>query len=188
MFLIYFQSATLKDHTCKIISNESSYEDGVGIAQELFDEQLKGIFVLSDGLQTNGSKLTEGISSVLPSNIVVSGGLAGDKDRFEHTWIIENGKICESVVCAIGFYGENIHFQAASKGGWDSLGLTRVVTKSKDNVAYEFDGKLALEIYKRYLGDKVKELPASALLFPLGLKDVQSNEEKEIRTAVLEEN
>ena len=55
---------------------------------------------------------------------------------------------------AVGFYGDNIHFQAASKGGWDSLGLQRVVTKSQDNVLYELDDKTALEIYKCYLGKK----------------------------------
>ncbi|SFV52448.1 Uncharacterized conserved protein [hydrothermal vent metagenome] len=179
-----FQSTTLKDNICKTINNKNSYKDGAGIAKTLYDEHLKGIFILSDGLQTNGSKLTEGINSVLPSDVVVSGGLAGDQDRFEHTWIIEDDKLHESAVCAIGFYGESIHFQAASKGGWDSLGLTRVVTKSKDNVVYEFDGKPALKIYKRYLGDKVKELPASALLFPLELKDKSTSEETVVRSVL----
>ncbi|MBL1244992.1 MAG: FIST C-terminal domain-containing protein [Sulfurimonas sp.] len=179
-----FQSTTLKNHACKPISNETSYEDGVGIAKELFHDNLKGIFILSDGLKTNGSRLTQGIASVVYSDVVVSGGLAGDKDKFEKTWIIEDGSINEGVVCAVGFYGDNVHFQVASKGGWDSLGLTRVVTKSKDNVIYEFDGKSALEIYKRYLGDKVKDLPSSALLFPLELKNNFAAEEKEVRSVL----
>ena len=179
-----FQSTILKNHICKSISNETSYEDGVGIAKELFHNNLKGIFILSDGLQTNGSKLTQGIASVVNSDIVVSGGLAGDKDKFEKTWIIENGKLKNSVVCAVGFYGENIHFKAASKAGWDSLGLTRVVTKSKDNILYEFDGKPALEIYKRYLGEKAKKLPGSALLFPLELKDESTSKESIVRSVL----
>lgn len=179
-----FQSTTLKNHVCKSISNETSYKDGVGIAKELFHDNLKAIFVLSDGLQTNGSQLTKGIASIVHSDVVVSGGLAGDKDRFKKTWIIENGLLKEGVVCAVGFYGDNIHFQAASKGGWDSLGLTRVVTKSRDNVVYEFDGKPALDIYKRYLGDKVKDLPASALLFPLELKDESTSKESVVRTVL----
>jgi len=146
--------------------------------KELLEDNLKGVFVLSDGLQTNGTRLTEGICSIFHSNVVVSGGLAGDKDRFEKTWIIENGALQESVVSAIGFYGEHIHFQAASKSGWDSLGLTREVTKSKDNIVYELDGKPALDLYKRYLGDKAKDLPGSALLFPIGIK--YSSDSKEV--------
>ncbi len=180
--IVKFQSTTLKNHVCKPISNEISYKDGVGIAKELLEDNLKGVFVLSDGLQTNGLKLTEGISSILHSDVVVSGGLAGDKDKFEKTWIIEEGVLQEGVVNALGFYGENIHFQAASKGGWDSLGLTREVTKSRDNIVYEFDGKPALDLYKRYLGDKAKDLPGSALLFPIGIKYSSDSKEALLRS------
>lgn len=179
-----FQSTILQNHICKTTKSEISYENGAGIAKELFHDNLKGIFILSDGLKTNGSKLTQGIASIVHSDIVVSGGLAGDKDKFEKTWIIENGILKENIVCAVGFYGDSIHFEAASKGGWDSLGLNRVVTKSKDNILYELDGKPALEIYKRYLGDKVNELPASALLFPLEIKDSHETDEKKVRTVL----
>lgn len=179
-----FQSTKLKNHVCKTIGNNTSYQDGVSIANELSSDDLKGIFILSDGLQTNGSKLTHGISSVIKSSVVVSGGLAGDKDKFEKTWVIENGILKESSVCAVGFYGENIHFEATSKGGWDSLGLSRTVTKSEDNILYELDGKPALEIYKRYLGDKAKELPASGLLFPLELKEDIDTQESKVRTVL----
>ena len=179
-----FQSTSLQNHINKKISNDTSYQDGIDIAKTLNYDNLKGIFILSDGLHANGSKLTQGISSVVGSDIVVSGGLAGDKDKFEKTWIISDGEIKESMVTAIGFYGDNIHFQAASKGGWDSLGLTREITKSRDNVVYEFDGKPALEIYKRYLGNKVKDLPASALLFPLELKDPSISEETVVRSVL----
>ncbi len=181
----HFQSTTLKNHICKEIDNKTSYEDGVSIAKRLYSESLKGIFVLSDGLQTNGSKLTQGIASVVGSDVVVSGGLAGDKDRFERTWILSDGVIQEGTIAAVGFYGGNVHFEAASKGGWDSLGLQRVVTKSEDNVLYELDGKPALEIYKRYLGEKAKELPASGLLFPLEIHEENKKDgERKVRTVL----
>jgi len=177
-----FQSTTLKNHVCKPINNKTSYKDGINIAKELFSDNLKGIFILSDGLKTNGSQLTKGIASIIHSDVVASGGLAGDKDRFEKTWIIEDGVLQEGVLNVLGFYGDYIHFQAAAKGGWDSLGLTRVVTKSKSNIVYEFDGKPALDIYKRYLGDRVKDLPGSALLYPLKLKDESTSKESVVRT------
>ena len=179
-----FESTILQHHTCKTIGNDTSYQDGVSIANELYTNDLTGVFILSDGLLTNGSKLTHGISSIVKSSVVVSGGLAGDKDKFEKTWIIENGILKDSSVCAVGFYGENIHFEASSKGGWDSLGLSRTVTKSKDNILYELDGKPALEIYKRYLGDKAKELPASGLLFPLELREGSNTQESKVRTVL----
>jgi hypothetical protein len=45
-----------------------------------------------------------------------------------------------------------------------------MVTKSKGNVLYELDGKSALELYKTYLGEKARDLPGSALLFPLSMR------------------
>jgi len=185
-----FENTKLKHHLCHTISTETSYENGVKIANELKEDDLKGIFILSEGLDVNGSKLTEGIASSINSNIPITGGLAGDGDKFEKTWIISGGTPKANHICAVGFYGEHIHIESSSKGGWDSIGLHRVITKSKNNILYELDNKPALEIYKRYLGDKADELPASGLLFPLELKQEHDSIESKIRTilAVNEED
>ncbi|RJQ51925.1 MAG: hypothetical protein C4530_19405, partial [Desulfobacteraceae bacterium] len=60
-------------------------------------------------------------------------------------------------------------------GGWDPFGPERLVTRSKGNVLYELDGQSALELYKRYLGEHAKELPASGLLFPLNMRTAESD-------------
>ena len=52
----------------------------------------------------------------------------------------------------------------------DIFGIQRLVTKSQANVLYELDGKPALEIYKKYLGPQAKNLPLSALSFPLSIE------------------
>jgi len=43
-------------------------------------------------------------------------------------------------------------------------------------VLFEIDHKNALELYKKYLGKYADELPGSALLFPLSLKQSNSND------------
>jgi len=178
------QFATTRVHSISesLSSLENSYESGVNIAQKLLKDDLKALFILSDGLGVNGSKLTQGISSTLSKDIVVTGGLAGDGDRFEHTWTLVDGKASEGYVSAVGLYGEDIHVSHGSQGGWDSLGIERLVTKSKDNVLYELDSKPALDIYKKYLGDKASELPASGLLFPLELRESEDKEQTKVRT------
>jgi hypothetical protein len=180
--VIKFDTTRIKHTLSKIDSSITSHEDGVSLAKTLLDDQLKSIFILSDGLNVNGSQLTDGISSVVGLDIPVTGGLAGDGAKFEKTWIIADGKIQDKHICAVGFYGENFNIRHASKGGWDSIGLKRVVTKSKDNILYELDNKPALDIYKRYLGDKAADLPASGLLFPLELKESKDIKESKIRT------
>jgi hypothetical protein len=71
----------------------------------------------------------------------------------------------------LGFYGDNLKVGFSSRGGWDSFGIDRLVTRSNNNVLYELDGKPALETYKSFLGDKAKDLPSSGLLFPLSMRN-----------------
>ena len=47
---------------------------------------------------------------------------------------------------------------------------------------FELDGWPALEVYRRYLGDHAKDLPASGLLFPFAMVGSDRNEVGLIRT------
>jgi len=177
-----FHSTKFRVSSKHVEDSESSYEDGVEIAQELCNEELAGILVLSDGLKVNGSRLTQGFNSALCKGTIVTGGLAGDDDRFEYTWVLVDGEPVTSCVTAVGFYGDKIQISHSSKGGWDALGVDRKVTKSVNNVLYELDDKPALDLYKQYLGDKANDLPASGLLFPLHLKDHETDGDSKVRT------
>jgi hypothetical protein len=74
-------------------------------------------------------------------------------------------------------------------GGWDPFGPERLITRSEGNVLYELDGRSALELHKKYLGEHAKGLPATGLLFPLSLR-TRSGETGVVRTilSVNEEN
>jgi hypothetical protein len=146
---------------------ESSWEIGRRLAEMLPPESLAHVFVLSDGLVVNGSDLVSGLMQKLPDSVNITGGMAADGDRFESTLILADGAAREHRAAAVGFYGSALKVGFGSMGGWDPFGPLRRITRSLDNVLYEFDGKSALELYKRYLGDYAKDLPASGLLFPL---------------------
>ncbi|MFN0058559.1 MAG: FIST signal transduction protein [Planctomycetota bacterium] len=163
---------------------EDSFGAGQQIANQLLDSTLRGVMVLSDGLRVNGSELVRGLNSTLPEAVVVTGGLAGDSDKFEQTWVIHKGKPCQGVVSAVGFYGDAIHIGHGSKGGWDVFGPERLVTKSSANILYELDGKPALPLYKQYLGDRAAGLPATALLFPLALRNQRDSDKSLVRTVL----
>lgn len=180
--ILNFEKTELSIASAPVDNAEGSFIAGQKLAAELFTLDLKGVIVFSDGLNVNGSKLVEGINSVLPPSVVVSGGLAGDKDRFDKTWVLNNGKLQGNVVTAVGLYGKSVNIGHGSKGGWDIFGHERRVTKSKDNVLFELDGKPALQIYKNYLGERAAELPASALLFPLAVRTDKDDEKQIVRT------
>jgi hypothetical protein len=165
----------------EITEQRTSDEVGSNLAKQLRQDDLKAVMVLSDGLLVNGSKLVEGLSASLPG-VVITGGLAGDADRFEETWVWADGTMKSGRVCAVGFYGDRIGFGHGSRGGWDVLGPEREVTRAEANVLYELDGQPALQLYKKYLGDRADGLPATGLLFPLAIINEQAVDGDTVRT------
>lgn len=176
-----FEKTEIK--TCEVlVENPSdSFSAGETISETLQNDNLKSIFILSDGLNVNGSQLTKGINSNLNTDIVVTGGLAGDDANFEKTWVLSQNQFKNKIVVAVALYGENINVAYGSQGGWNKFGIDRKITSSKDNILFQLDGKPALEIYKTYLGNDAKDLPASGLLYPLMIEEDGSNEPK-VRT------
>jgi len=149
---------------------------------ELSEEDLKHVLILSDGQTVNGSELVQGLNLGLPENITATGGLAGDDSRFEKTLVVDShGNARTDTIVALGFYGTDLEVGFGSKGGWETFGMERVVTKSNKNVLFEIDDQPALELYKSFLGENAKDLPSSALLFPLSMK-VNAEDKAIVRT------
>jgi hypothetical protein len=133
-------------------------------------EKLAHVLVLSEGLRVNGSELVCGLSKHLPEGITVTGGMAGDGARFGETCVIWDCIPESDSVAALGLYGSRLKIGFGSLGGWDPFGPERLVTRSRGNVLYELDGHSALGLYKKYLGEHAKGLPATGLLFPLSIR------------------
>jgi hypothetical protein len=179
-----FARTRLASVSAPVRSPADSFAAGAHIGNQLDAQGLRGVLVLSDGLKVNGSELVRGLNSVLPPTVVVTGGLAADGDRFKQTWVLRNGAPEEGFVAAIGFYGDHVRIAHGSKGGWDTFGPERTVTRSEGNVLYELDGRPALPLYKQYLGDRAAGLPSTALLFPLALRQDADCSETLVRTVL----
>lgn len=164
------KSSKVSIQRINIVETQNSFTAGQALAKALEKDQLKHVFLISDGHLVNGSELVKGMVSTLPHSIPLTGGLAGDGTRFEKTIVGLNATPKEGEIVAIGFYGNDLKFGFGSVGGWDPFGIERKITRSTDNVLFELDGKIALELYKKYLGDQAAFLPSSALLFPLAIR------------------
>lgn len=138
------------------------------VAKEFEKDGLKHLFLLSDGLNLNGSDLIDGFNETL--DIPITGGLAGDGIRFEQTWVMADGEAKQKRVAALGFYGDSLKIGSGCYGGWSEFGTHRIITKSKGNILYEIDGEPALDFYKKYLGEYADGLPNSGLRFPLSIR------------------
>ena len=179
-----FARTRLARVSAPVRSPADSFAAGELIGQQLEGTGLRGVLILSDGLKVNGSELVRGLNSVLPPEVTVTGGLAADGDRFKRTWVIRDGVAAEGFVAAVGFYGDHVRIAHGSKGGWDTFGPERTVTRSEGNVLYELDGQPALPLYKQYLGDRAAGLPATALLFPLALRRDSQDAKSLVRTVL----
>jgi len=157
-----------------INSMAQSHALGAQIATELAQNDLKGVFVLSDGLNVNGSELVEGLQEVLPE-IPITGGLAGDNAAFTQTLLLNNDKVYDKVVIAVGVYGKNAVVTSGALGGWSPYGPPRKITRSSKNVVFELDNKPALPLYKMYIGYYANTLPASGLNFPFAIMSEDKN-------------
>lgn len=167
---IQFEKTTYEIAQINIKDCEDSFDAGKQLADKVSSDGLKHVMVISDGGLVNGSELVKGLNEYLAKNVIVTGGLAGDAARFEKTLVGYNSNPDVGNIIVVGLKGDDFNVGYGSVGGWDSFGPKRLVTKSKANELFELDGKSALELYKRYLGDKAKDLPGSALLFPLSIQ------------------
>ena len=168
---VYFEKTSLQFSFLDLEESIDSFKIASQLVTPLINNSLRHLFVLSDGLNVNGSELVRGFREVLPDSVSLTGGLAGDGADFIETFVFdEHGFPRTKLIAAIGFYGDSIQVGYGSFGGWDSFGIDRKITKSKENVLFEIDGTPALELYKSFLGDKASELPGSGLLFPLSLR------------------
>lgn len=167
---VRFEHTALKLAHTVVSEGGDSLAAGERLAKALPQEKLVHVLLLSDGLKVNGSDLARGLRENLPTDVAVTGGMAGDGTAFQQTLVLcADAAPCEGVIAALGFYGNRFKVGYGSLGGWDPFGPERLITRSKGNVLYELDGRSALELYKKYLGEN-NATPADALLFPLTLR------------------
>lgn len=165
------------DHTrLKLVSAPVSFETSLQAGKDLADAlqapDLKNIFLLTEGLDVDGSELIKEIDQTLKKkniNVPIAGGMAGDGHRFINTYVINDISVKTNQAVALGLYGEKVHVFSGTGTGWAPFGPLRVVTKAHRNTVFEIDGVPALKLYKEYLKEDALNLPVSGVLFPLGI-------------------
>ncbi len=177
-----FDKAHIKQASTVLNGMDDSFDAGRRLALDLPLEGLRAIVILGQGVKINGSAVLSGLVDVVGPHIPITGGLAGDGGAFVETWVLDNQGVSNDRIVCMGLYGEELVFSHGSFGGWSPFGPARQVTRCDNNVLYELDGEPALDVYKRYLGEHAKDLPASGLLFPFAMLGKDHNELGIIRT------
>lgn len=174
---IHFDKGKVRLAVVDIQPGEDVRAHAASLMAQLQANDLKHVFVLSEGLLISGSELAAGLNQ---AGIAVTGGLAGDGTRFGKTWVMADAPAQSGRVAAIGLYGD-LTVKTGCFAGWQEFGAERVITRSIGNVVYEIDDRPALALYKNYLGTLANSLPASGLRFPLSVQ-ANKNVKPVIRT------
>lgn len=179
---IAFEKSRVQQCSTELSGMEDSFAAGQRLANGLMKDGLSAVVLFGQGVNINGSALLAGMTEVLGDHVPITGGLAGDGGAFVRTLVLDDGGVSSTRIACVGLSGKDLIFTHGSFGGWQPFGPARKVTKCANNVLHELDGEIALDIYKRYLGDYAKDLPASGLLFPFAMLGSNQNELGLIRT------
>jgi len=169
LLAITFENTDLRTVKFALSSRQDSYQAGEALGELLKGPKLKAVVMFAPGVSVNGSAVVDGLTAQLGKNIVISGGLAADAVDFKQTFTLCDGEVFTDHIVAVGLYGDHVVVSCGSEGGWRPFGPARRVTKAEENILYELDNKPALQLYKQYLGDKARQLPASGLSYPFAI-------------------
>jgi hypothetical protein len=119
---VEFERSSLFGLSLDITDASGSIDAGRRLARALPPDRLVHVFLLSDGLQVNGSELVEGLVAELPPHVTVTGGLAGDGGRVAETLALWDGAPAPGRIAAVGLYGDRLRIGFGSLGGSDPFG------------------------------------------------------------------
>ncbi|WP_159065030.1 FIST signal transduction protein [Thaumasiovibrio subtropicus] len=167
--VIEFEKTQIKTISVAVEPSSDFRQIGRELISQLEDSRLKAVFILSEGIVINGSELVRGCHEVLKSDVLLTGGLAGDDIRFSTTKTAHNEVIASQQVVALGLYSDVLEVGVGSCGGWSAFGPVRRISDSENNELISLDGEPALSVYKNYLGALSEGLPFSGLRYPMQL-------------------
>lgn len=129
------------------------------------------------GVMLDGETLIRSMEKVFGPHVNLFGGMAGDDMTFQGPYVFTAHQSTTYGFAAVVFNEDVIEMHGVALSGWKSIGVTRTITKSKKNFLYEIDGKPALEMYLRFLGedfdttqDQAKFFDGVGLHYPLQIE------------------
>ena len=106
-----------------------------------------------NGAMLDGETLIRSIEKVVGAQANMFGGMAGDDMSFTGTFIFTNSQSSDYAIAALVLNEDKIAMHGVALSGWKPIGISKSITKSRGNLLYEIDGKPALQVYLRFLGE-----------------------------------
>lgn len=158
-----FEEAAVKTGYASSVSNEG----GIAFASSMIDVNARAVICFTEGLNSDPEAFVSGISSINGS-VVLAGGNASAKNRFDRPFVIEGRHIHATGAVAAVLSGTGLKVANAYSLDWLPIGREFVITRSDKNRVHEIDHVPIRELCRKYLGDEsITDLPSSISAFPL---------------------
>ena len=129
-----------------------------------------GLILLSTCLSNagemfDGRVMIHSLEKALHKNVDIFGGMAGADGALAGTEVFDTDHTTDEGFALLVFNSDKINLTGSAISGWKPIGKVRTVTKCEDEWIYELDGQPALEMYLRYLGQKLNKEDESGQIF-----------------------
>jgi hypothetical protein len=141
------------------VKNSSVGDAAVNISKKALQEFKNPAFVIcSTGVTSSaeffdGESLIRGFEQVIGPNMTVFGGMAGDDATFSGTYVFTHEMEGDHTIATLVLDQDKVSLYGLANSGWNPVGITRTVTKCDGNIIYTIDGKPALDMGLKYLGE-----------------------------------
>jgi CheY-like chemotaxis protein len=178
---VHFDATRIVAVSAAIANPADSRAVGATLARSLPADDLVHLFVLSDGLNVNGSEFVKGLSENLPAGVTLSGGLSADGSAFGETTVVFGEAASCRTIAAVGFYGNRLESEAGKGSTFHftltfNLQQTRVPeTKARDAQMMRLRDMPVLVVDDNAVNRRILEATLRAA-FPLVLLDAHMPE------------
>ena len=153
IMLLDIDKKYFKLHIAKASSDKSTFDvskEGALFAKEQFVNPA--LLVLSGGVAIDAEQIVYGIKSVLPDEMPLFGGLAGDELALSRTIAFTHDDFTDIGNVTLVLDADKVQVEGLATSGWETLGATNVITKSEGNVVYTINDEPALDVFIKYFG------------------------------------
>lgn len=150
-------------------SESSAYEVAKQLGQKGKNIFSNPAFIIASGwLHTDGEQIIRGIEDGIGDDPVVFGGMAGDDLTLVDPVVFTNKHSSTTGLVSIIIDQDKVSVSGVATCGWKPIGITKIITKSENNIVYTIDNEPALDIVMKYLGLSLDSQPITSTVFNLG--------------------
>ena len=144
-----------------VLCEEINGNDYTLVVKEMTARAIKKFnnpaFILSYGWDVElgwafGEAIIRGMEEVAGDTVAVWGGVAGDDEQFQETFVYTNGKNFRRALIMLVLDADKVMVTGRSASGFKAVGTEKILTKVVDNWIYTLDGEPAADMVLKYMG------------------------------------